>query len=300
MKYNISKEFGIFRSLKPPFNALAVRAGQPIMALMPNGMKSCGILEITSEKVPVAGGKSIKIYIIRPRRAEGKTPVIMHFHGGAFAFKGAPFHYKVAKSYADKAGMTVVFVDYRMAFSTPFNTPLDDCERAYSYVAECADGLCIDLSRVIFSGDSAGGYLAVALAKRCTANGLPPPAGALLVYPEVDPEGKSESMKKFTDTPVWNAKLNKKMWKMYSKGNRAYNPLADRLSFMPKTYIETAEFDCLHDEGVELFHALADLNIECTLNETRETMHGYEICLTALTVQKAMKRRIEFLKTFTD
>lgn len=299
MKYNISKEFGIFRTLNPPFNGFAVRAGQPIMSLMPTGMKSCDILEITRKIVPVKGGKNIKIYIIRPRRAEEKTPVIMHFHGGAFAFKGAPFHYKVAKSYADKAGMTVVFVDYRLAFNTPFDTPLNDCETAYAYVAEHADELCIDLMRVIFSGDSAGGYLALALVKRCTSNGLPPPAGALLVYPEVDPEGTTESMKKFVDTPVWNAKCNKKMWKMYCRGNRAYNPLADDLSFMPETYIETAEFDCLHDEGVKLFHAIANLNIKCTLNETRETMHGYEICLNAPTVQKAMQKRIEFLKTFT-
>ncbi|MBQ8897697.1 MAG: alpha/beta hydrolase [Clostridia bacterium] len=65
---------------------------------------------------------------------------------------------------------------------------------------------------------------------------------------------------------------------------------------MPPTYIETAEFDCLHDDGILFAKRLSDLGIPVTLNETKGTIHGFDIVQKAPTTLKALKARTEFIK----
>ena len=36
----------------------------------------------------------------------------------------------------------------------------------------------------------------------------------MLIYPAIDNAMTTESMKQFPDTPMWNAKNNRKMWDM--------------------------------------------------------------------------------------
>ena len=61
-------------------------------------------------------------------------------------------------------------------------------------------------------------------------------------------------------------------------------------------YIETAEFDCLHDDGILYAALLQQAGIEVTLNETVGTMHGFDIATGAPTTRAAMARRIAFMK----
>lgn len=84
--------------------------------------------------------------------------------------------------------------------------------------------------------------------------GLQIPNGAMLIYPVTDRRMITESMKKYTDTPVWDSRLSKMMWNCYL-GEQQYeyiqyaSPLeAQTLKGFPTTYIEVAEFDCLRDE----------------------------------------------------
>ena len=55
-------------------------------------------------------------------------------------------------------------------------------------------------------GDSAGGTLCAALILMLKDRGIPLPAAQSLLYPSLDSRFESESMKKYTDVPVCNAK----------------------------------------------------------------------------------------------
>ncbi|MBD5555204.1 MAG: alpha/beta hydrolase [Roseburia sp.] len=75
-------------------------------------------------------------------------------------------------------------------------------------------------------------------------------------YPVTDRRMITESMKKFTDTPVWDAKLTAMFWKAYL-GNQVPKQIqyaspieAESLEHFPNVYIEVAEFDSLRDEGI--------------------------------------------------
>ena len=66
------------------------------------------------------------------------------------------------------------------------------------------------------------------------------------------------------------------------------------ISFMPNAYIETAEFDCLHDEAIEFAKKLKKGKIEVTINETKQTMHGFDVKNGPIT-KKVIKERMELI-----
>jgi acetyl esterase/lipase len=69
----------------------------------------------------------------------------------------------------------------------------------------------------------------------------------------------------------------------------------DKHEGLPPTYIETAEFDPLHDEGVNYAAKLKDNNVEVVLNETKGTVHGYDILSKSEIVKEAYARRKSFI-----
>ena len=69
---------------------------------------------------------------------------------------------------------------------------------------------------------------------------------------------------------------------------------------LPPAYIETAEFDCLHDDGILYADLLQKAGIEVSLNETKGTMHGFDIATKAPTTLEAMAQRIDFMKRMIE
>lgn len=124
------------------------------------------------------------------------------------------------------------------------------------------------------------------------------PNGLMLIYPVTDRRMKTESMKRYTDTPIWNTKLSKMMWKAYLNGGsvvdvKCASPIeAERLSFFPRTYMEVAEFDCLHDEGVEFVNRLQQEGVVVELYEEKGTCHGFETALKSSILKMQWKEEL--------
>ena len=297
MKYPIKKEFGIYRRFRAPVNAVTIRAAKVLLSVCHKGMRSSKSLTVEKKSIVSFDGKKFRLYVIIPVTRREDAPVVLYLHGGGFVFKGAPYHYKLAREYALRTQSVTVFADYRLAFEKPRGATLSDCLYAYKYILSRAEEFCAHGVKICLAGDSAGGYLCLALANLCKEKGLPMPQKLMLAYPAVDPLMRSASMRVFTDTPMWNSVSNRKMWKIYTGGGEAFCPLDGDLSGFPETYIETAEFDCLRDEGVELFEKLEKSGVSCVLNQTRGTMHGFDIRMKAPTAREAVKERIKFLNS---
>lgn len=288
MKYNIDKKFGIWRYMKSPMNKFVFGFSNVFLSIMPKWIDSKDLI-ISKFKL-----KSCNIYIISPKKDSKNT--LMYFHGGAFCFKGGPNHYKNIKEYVKNANITVVYVDYHMAYTSDEEICVKDCFEAYNYILLYHKVLGIDTNNIGFAGDSAGGYISLSVINECFKRKIKLPKYQMLIYPVVSKGKEFNSIKEFTDTPMWNSKLNKKMWNIYANGKFTFDPLIDDISFMPPTYIEVCEFDCLHDEGVALSKRLNSLNIECVLHKTYNTMHGYDICFKHPKVVSSFKERINFMK----
>ncbi|KAI9043789.1 alpha/beta hydrolase [Aspergillus affinis] len=100
-------------------------------------------------------------------RKEGRRwPVVLNFHGGGFTLGSATDDGRWCRSVLDEVGAIVVSVGYRRAPEHPFPAAVDDGVRALEYLASNAPELGLDVSRIVLSGFSAGGNLAVTVPLR--------------------------------------------------------------------------------------------------------------------------------------
>jgi acetyl esterase/lipase len=71
---------------------------------------------------------------------------------------------------------------------------------------------------------------------------------------------------------------------------------AKDFSRLPPAFVEVAEFDCLHDDGVLYARLLSDAGIEVEFHEANGTMHGFDTVFNAPTSQKMIAKRIAYMK----
>jgi acetyl esterase/lipase len=291
-KYPISDEFGIYKLYRIPFDERIFKNADKLMSFIPKILKDTKNISFNTKSVKSYDGEKIDIYIFEPQK-QSSNKIFLYIHGGGFVYRGAKNHYMFCKKLAEEGLCTVVYVDYRLAYKYKYPVPVEDAFAAYDYILKH----CKNYSKVLIGGDSAGGCLAIDVIRKAKENFLRIPDYLFLLYPVLDKRMNTESMKKYTDTPVWNAVLNKKMWDLYLKGNEDYISPGEMkdVSFMPKTYIETAEFDCLHDEAIEFAEKLKKEHIEVVVNETKNTMHGFDMKNGKIT-QKIVNERMELIK----
>lgn len=160
-------------------------------------------------------GVPLRLTVYQPQAIDQAAPCLVYFHGGGFCVRDAGYIHRFAAQYAQGAQCKVVFVHYRTADEAPFPVPFQDCYAALRWVWEHNDGLGINRECIAVGGDSAGGALAAACTLRARNEGEIRVCFQLLVYPVTDSRMETDSMKKFTDSPMWNASLNRRMWELY-------------------------------------------------------------------------------------
>ena len=288
--------------MNPPLNKTILPVIQKVLGLLFLREKSTAGLTVERKTIPVGGGKTIRALWYTPKGMEEKAPCLVCYHGGGFVFPASPHHYSLAREYARRARCKLLFVDYRLAPKYPFPAAPEDCFAAYSWVLSHAQELSVDPARVAVAGDSAGGELATVVCLMARERGAVMPCGQMMLYPVTGIGVETESMKKYTDTPMCNSRDVKMYNKLYMQdaaaGNRIYaSPIeAESLAGLPQAYIETAEFDCLRDEGILYAQRLEQFGVPTELYNTEGTMHGFDIVLSSHIVRACVDRRIDFLK----
>ena len=105
-----------------------------------------------------------------PSNAKGNIPLVILIHGGGWLSndKYADMGY-MTKTMAEivKAGYAIASIDYRFSTEAIFPAPLQDCNRAISFLYDNAEKYGFDTKCFAVMGFSAGGHLAnmVALSK---------------------------------------------------------------------------------------------------------------------------------------
>jgi acetyl esterase/lipase len=94
--------------------------------------------------------------------ADGNRRVVLYLHGGAFLTCGVNSHSRVVNALSKYADSPVLVVNYRLIPKHSVGMALDDCHDAYRWLRLRG----YHPEQIVLAGDSAGGYLALALAQR--------------------------------------------------------------------------------------------------------------------------------------
>lgn len=159
-----------------------------------------GSMDARSDARPVyeqVDGQRLHASVYRPASSGGDAPVIMYVHGGGWINGSDAELGHDRRWYADR-GYLVVSVDYRLATTThaTWDEAPADVACALVWTQEHAASYGGDPDRIVLSGDSAGGNLAVNLAYSAalgTATSgcggtVPVPDAVVTQYPVVDPQ----------------------------------------------------------------------------------------------------------------
>jgi acetyl esterase/lipase len=116
---------------------------------------------------------------VRGRRFEAGEAdgdrAILYLHGGSFCSGSSVTHRGLTAHLASESEVPVHSLDYRLAPEHPYPQALDDAEAAYRALLEAG----IEPRRLVVAGDSAGGWLALALAVRLRDRGPAHSRGAI-------------------------------------------------------------------------------------------------------------------------
>jgi acetyl esterase len=226
-----------------------------------------------------AGPIGARLYV--PEGASKPSPLLVYLHGGGWVVCDLDTHDSACRFLAREAGVLVLSIDYRLAPEHPFPAAVDDAHAAFRFGMEHARELGADPAAVAIGGDSAGGNLAAVVSQLAVSEGGPVPAFTLNIYPATDLSEKRESYRLFgdgfllTEAQMDWYRMNYLPDEAAALDPRASPLLADDLSGLPPTYIATAGFDPLRDEGEEYARRLREAGVRVALRRHRGLVHGF-------------------------
>ncbi len=101
-----------------------------------------------------------KLDIIRPRQSSAPTPTVIYFHGGGWTQGSKDSGLVAALPYLE-TGWAVVNVAYRLASVSLAPAAVEDARCALRWIYRNAKQYNFDLNRLVLTGNSAGGHLAL-------------------------------------------------------------------------------------------------------------------------------------------
>ncbi|RYE74983.1 MAG: alpha/beta hydrolase [Myxococcales bacterium] len=179
--------------------------------------------------------------------------VIVHLHGGGFVFNDIDVHDGICRRLANRARRRVLSIGYRKPPEHPFPAAIEDIDTVVQWLGEQ------DLPGPwAIHGDSAGGNLALVGALRHPGRF----SAVVLIYPFLDPQLAFPSWDE-ADSSGFTRAEGSWYWEQYAPRDQWNNPdlaplNATNFGDLAPTFVATAEFDPLRDEGEELARRIVE------------------------------------------
>ena len=227
--------------------------------------------------VTLAGRRIGGVDVDQIEPAAGSDVVVVHLHGGGYVV-GTPATSRTwAGPLAASAGATVVLPDYRLAPEHPFPAALDDASAVWKELTAT-----VDPRRVVLSGDSAGGGLAVALTARLRDDGSPLPAGLILISPWLDLTTNRRSDRDLARRdPMLSAGWIERSADAYGAAtpldDPGISPLLGSLEGLPPTLVQAGADDILVPDSIRFARAVRAAGGDVTLSIGNGLWHDFPL-----------------------
>ena len=216
-----------------------------------------------------------RVYAITPEGVgSDDRRVYLDIHGGALIMGGGPLCRAMGTVTAASRGAHTWSVDYRMPPDHPYPTPLDDCLSAYRALLELRRP-----EEIVVGGGSAGGNLAAALVLRARDEGLPLPAAAVLLTPELDLTESGDSFRTNlgVDTVLTGSLMQANL--LYANGHDLAHPylsplFGDFAKGFPPTFVSAGTRDLFLSNAVRMHRALRAVGVAAELHVQEAAPHG--------------------------
>jgi len=218
----------------------------------------------TDSTIEVGKGQDVAVRMYGRKKTGQTSPVVVHFHGGAFTTGDLDNGCTVA-SLLESVGAVVVSVAYPL---TPFPQPVDTGYDVLRWVHRNRTKLGGQGALVYLAGEEAGGNLAAAVGLMARDQSHPPLAGQILLSPMLDPCVGTASLREATGNATgckWT-----EGWRNFLRCPRdAEHPYAvpgaaRRVAGLPPTLSLVGDPDPLHDEALAYAARLEAAGLQVT------------------------------------
>lgn len=243
----------------------------------------------------------VPVRVYRPLGSDRgrQRPLVVHIHGGGWVLGDPDGYARICRAYCTAGDCVVVDVDYRRAPEHRHPVALDDCLAALAWAAANARVLGGDPTRIVVTGDSAGGHLAAATCQQTSI----PVALQILVYPVMSASAHADfASRKALGDGAWFLRefdILRAESEYFSPGEdretAPASPLlasAEVLSRQPRTVVITAGLDPLCDEGAAYVKALKRAGVDAREWRIKGTIHGFVLFAGRIGKGRDIIRRI--------
>ena len=220
---------------------------------------------------------------ITPTAGAAGSRSMLLFHGGGYVFGSPEQQRTLAGRIAKAADATVYLPRHRLAPEHPHPAAIDDGVTAYRAMLDR-----VPLHDLVVGGDSAGGGLALAMLQRARHEGLPMPAGMVLISPWLDLTASGASYRTNADAdflllPAARARATDWYRGDVPSADPAVSPLFGDMTGLPPTLVQVAAPEVLYSDSDRFVDLAREAGVDVTFQIDGDMWHVWHLTAPLVT-----------------
>lgn len=242
--------------------------------------RNAGITQMFAHRQPPEGALAretveiggVPTYVLRSTVADSdRRGLVLETHGGGLYLCAGDLAWMSASRRAVGRRTTTWVPDFRNPPLHPYPAALDDCVAVYR--AALAER---DPAEIVVFGESGGANLAAATLLRAKDEGLPMPAGLVLLTPQLDLTESGDSFQTNNGIDLMGSLMASNL--LYAGGHDLahpyLSPLFGDLTGFPRTFLQTGTRDLFLSNAVRVHRRLLAAGVDAQLHVFEAMPHG--------------------------
>lgn len=262
-----------------------------VTALQSQTPVDLGGIEVDTREITVED-RTIPLYVVRPEGKSGTLPVFMFFHGAVWIAGNFENHKRLVRDLVVGSGAVAVFPEYTPVPEAQYPVQIEQAHAAAAWVAQNAEEIDVDGSKMAVTGNSVGGNMAASVTLMAHDRGEPNIVYQQLLWPALSGELDSDSYRLYGEGRFLPKAFMQYGWDHYAPDaetrlHRYAAPLratTEQLRGLPPTLIQTAENDVLRDEGEAYARKLDEAGVDVTNVRYNGAIHDFALLNALLDV----------------
>jgi epsilon-lactone hydrolase len=236
--------------------------------------QSRALLRVKRQSARVGGVEATWFF---PRRlGQDRPTTVLYLHGGGYVFGSSRSHRVLIARLALASPARVLAPDYRLAPENPYPAALEDAVAVYRGLLDQG----VDPARLVVGGDSAGGGLTLALLLRLRVEGVPLPAGAILLCPWVDLTAQGGSLAENASFDWGNEEIGRRWIRAYL-GDRDptdpfVSPVFADLRGLPPLLVQVGAAELLRDQVATFVERACAAGVDVRATVEPDMVHDWQ------------------------